>query len=404
MSSSKISAQCSSQKKKKFDRFIPHSVARALFASDEKSTRASNYQEFLGQNLFAGSVVPKILKFGDEGEEKENSSPNTPLLEQARPKRQKLPQQPYRVLPAASLKDDFYLNLLDWADSGHIAVGLQSSLYLWSGCASRVTKMREFREEGESLCGLSFQSGGSRIALGLSRGDVTLLDIEKQKEERYEAVHLGRIGSVGCTSNLICSGGRDGYVSIRDIRQADEIYRYRAHYQEICGLKLSPAGDMVATGGNDNKLHLFSLKKMETLAEWGDHRAAVKALGFNPSDPTIVSGGGSADRRLRVYSLQTLQLLNEVDTGSQVCNLAYSPISSQLVTTHGYSLNELTLWNWGPNGRLEKVDSVMGHRRRVLYLAGEARGGRVVTGAGDEQLHLWKAFDESRGSESSDLR
>lgn len=67
---------------------------------------------------------------------------------------------------------------------------------------------------------------------------------------------------------------------------------------------------MIATGGNDNKLHLFSMKKMDSLAQWTDHKAAVKALGFNPSDPTIISGGGSADRRLRVYSLQTLELLN----------------------------------------------------------------------------------------------
>ena len=67
---------------------------------------------------------------------------------------------------------------------------------------------------------------------------------------------------------------------------------------------------MVATGGNDNKLHLFSLKKMESMVQWTEHRAAVKALGFNPSDPTIITGGGSADRKLRVFSLQTLQLLN----------------------------------------------------------------------------------------------
>ena len=67
---------------------------------------------------------------------------------------------------------------------------------------------------------------------------------------------------------------------------------------------------MVATGGNDNKLHVFSLNKMDTLMEWSEHRAAVKAIGFNPSDPTIISGGGSADRKLRVFSLHTLQLLN----------------------------------------------------------------------------------------------
>lgn len=56
----------SSHKKKKFDRFIPHSIERALFASDEKPGHASNYQELLGQRLFAPKIVPKILKFGDE--------------------------------------------------------------------------------------------------------------------------------------------------------------------------------------------------------------------------------------------------------------------------------------------------------------------------------------------------
>ena len=63
------------------------------------------------------------------------------------------------------------------------------------------------------------------------------------------------------------------------------------------------------------------------LAEWNQHRAAVKAIGFNPSEPTITSGGGSADRRLRVFSLHTLELLNEVDTGSQICNMVYSNVS-----------------------------------------------------------------------------
>lgn len=74
------------------------------------------------------------------------------------------------------------------------------------------------------------------------------------------------------------------------------------------------------------------------------------------------------------------------------------------MTTHGYSLNELALWKWGSNGQLEKVDSVMAHKRRVLYLAGEARGARVVTGAGDEELRLWKVFDEGRSGDAMDLR
>lgn len=127
---------------------------------------------------------------------------------------------------------------------------------------------------------------------------------------------------------------------------------------------------MIATGGNDNKLVLFSLKKMENMMTWGDHRAAVKAIGFNPNHPSIASGGGTADRRIRIFSLQTFEMLNEIDTGSQICNLMYSSISNELVTTHGYSLNQISLWKWKPNGSLKKIDSLMGHKSRVLYLAG----------------------------------
>jgi cell division cycle 20-like protein 1 (cofactor of APC complex) len=67
---------------------------------------------------------------------------------------------------------------------------------------------------------------------------------------------------------------------------------------------------------------------MSKLVSWDEHQAAVKAIGFNPNEPTITSGAGTADRKLRVFSLNTLKLINEVDTGSQICNLLYSPVSN----------------------------------------------------------------------------
>lgn len=86
--------------------------------------------------------------------------------------------------------------------------------------------------------------------------------------------------------------------------------RYKAHSQEICGLKMNPSCDIVATGGNDNKLVLFSLKKMSKMISWDQHEAAVKAIGFNPNEPTITSGAGTADRKLRIFSLHSLKMIN----------------------------------------------------------------------------------------------
>lgn len=52
-------------------------------------------------------------------------------------------KMPYKILDAPYLRDDFYLNLVDWSSNDHIAVGLQSSIYVWSGCTSKVKKIFE---------------------------------------------------------------------------------------------------------------------------------------------------------------------------------------------------------------------------------------------------------------------
>jgi hypothetical protein len=40
---------------------------------------------------------------------------------------------PTKVLDAPKIKDDYYINILDWSDSNILAVALQSQVYLWNG-------------------------------------------------------------------------------------------------------------------------------------------------------------------------------------------------------------------------------------------------------------------------------
>ncbi len=49
--------------------------------------------------------------------------------------------EPYKILGAPYLRDDFYLTLVDRSDNDNIGVGLQTSLYVWSGCTSKVRKV-----------------------------------------------------------------------------------------------------------------------------------------------------------------------------------------------------------------------------------------------------------------------
>ena len=60
----------------------------------------------------------------------------------------------------------------------------------------------------------------------------------------------------------------------------------------------------------------------------------------------LASGGGTADRCIRFWNTLTGAALAAVDTGSQVCNIAWSKTSNELVSTHGYSQHQVrgSLW------------------------------------------------------------
>ncbi len=81
----------------------------------------------------------------------------------------------------------------------------------------------------------------------------------------------------------------------------------------------------------------------------------------------------------RFHNTISHNTVNAVDTGSQVCNLAWSANVNELVSSHGYSQNAIVVWRY-PN--LCKVATLTGHLSRVLYLSLSPDGKTIVTGAG----------------------
>jgi len=120
----------------------------------------------------------------------------------------------------------------------------------------------------------------------------------------------------------------------------------------------------------------------------------VKAIAWSPhAHGLLASGGGTADRCIRFWSAGSGAALGTVDTGSQVCNLAWSKNANELVSTHGYSQNAVSVWRYPGMAR---VATLTGHTLRVLYLAVSPDGRTIVTGAGDETLRFWSVFAPPR--------
>lgn len=79
-------------------------------------------------------------------------------------------------------------------------------------------------------------------------------------------------------------------------------------------------------------------------------------------------------------SLDGLQSMTVALTGSQVCNLSWSKNVNEIVSTHGYSQNQIIVWK---HPTMTKLATLTGHTLRVLYLAVSPDGQTIVTGAGE---------------------
>jgi cell division cycle 20-like protein 1, cofactor of APC complex len=309
---------------------------------------------------------------------------------------------PFKVLDAPALQDDFYLNLVDWSSQNVLAVGLGSCVYLWSACTCKVTKLCDLAVSEDMVTSVAWAQRGTHLAVGTNKGEVQLWDTIKCRNVRTMSGHSARVGTLNFSGVSLASGSRDRLVYVRDVRiQSPYTHRLSAHKQEVCGLKWSsdePA--FLASGGNDNKLLIWDIKNScHPVNRFSEHSAAVKAIAWSPHQHGLLaSGGGTADRCIRFWNALSGVGLHHIDTGSQICNLAWSKNCNEIVSTHGYSLNQIVVWRY-PS--MSKVITLTGHTFRVLYLAMSPDGSTIVTGAGDETLRFWQIFPGPRSLDKS---
>ena len=213
-----------------------------------------------------------------------------------------------------------------------------------------------------------------------------------RSDSRSRRAMLGSgIGGTGDESH-------SGHANRQNIRNSCLVRTLVSHKQEVCGLKWSFDGKYLASGGNDNKLLVWDSvggNSNQPICRFSDHTAAVKAVAWSPHQHGLfASGGGTADRHIRFWNALNGTALHRIDTGSQVCNLMWSTSVNEIVSTHGYSLNQIIIWKYPT---MQKLATLTGHTYRVLYLAMSPDGQTIVTGAGDETLRFWGVFPGPRG-------
>ncbi|VFQ59386.1 unnamed protein product [Cuscuta campestris] len=188
----------------------------------------------------------------------------------------------------------------------------------------------------------------------------------------------------------------DGLIINNDVRMRSHIVKtYRGHSHEVCGLKWSASGRHLASGGNDNLLYIWDRSSTASstnqwLHRFEDHRAAVKALAWCPFQADLLaSGGGGGDQCIKFWNTHTGACVGSVHTGSQVSALLWNKNERELLSSHGFTQNQLTLWKY-PS--MVKMAELRGHTSRVLFMAQSPDGCTVASASSDETLRLWNVF------------
>lgn len=225
------------------DRFIPlrkHSSAesRGCFAVAEEREQSVRGQEVKEEKMTLEQMyrcvlldnnAPKMLNFAGTSSDRQQLqrtpffSEDKQLIEskikrkQVDPEYRKIGKVPFKVLDAPNLQDDFYLNLLEWSSLNILSVALDSSLYFWNANNNRVLKFCELAPD--SVSSLNWNSQGTQIAVGTSKGTIELWDAAKSCRVSEYGGHTARVSSVAWGDGILASGSRDRTVVMRDIRE-----------------------------------------------------------------------------------------------------------------------------------------------------------------------------------------
>ncbi|KAK2988944.1 hypothetical protein RJ640_026212 [Escallonia rubra] len=311
-----------------------------------------------------------------------------------------LPKRENRILDAPRLKDNFYMNIMDWGKSNILAIALGTMLYLWNAENAQIQILSNVTREDDYPTSVSWSEDAKLVAAGYKCSRLELWDVETCKLVRNLQGHNGRIGITAWNGHMLTSGSRDKAIINHDVRARYSLTsRIQAHASEVCGLKWSSRGNILASGGNDNRVYIWDTLRMSSsqfLHRLNDHSSAVKALAWCPYDSDVLaSGGGTRDGRIKIWN---------------VCGLEWNRHYKEILSGHGYGISSenqfgLCLWRY-PS--MTKLGVLPGNSSRVLHLSQSPDGLTAVAARAKEILCFWEVFgpppaNSSRVSELDSL-
>ncbi|XP_031792858.1 cell division cycle protein 20 homolog B [Sarcophilus harrisii] len=306
--------------------------------------------------------------------------------------RKRLLPRPQRKMHLTGLRDDYYLNILDWNSEGLLALALGSAVHIWNGESHDGMGSIDLSPYCNYISSISWIKEGGYLAIGTSEGEVQLWDVMTKKRLRNMVGHISVVGALSWNHCVLSSGSRLGRIHHYDVRVAQHHIGTLGHKRAICALKWSPSGKLLSSGCTDGLLNIWpydpgvgkSCQPLKVL----HHSTSVKAMNWCPWQSEILAvGGGMKDGHLHVWDINRENSIQSPCTKSQICSLIWLPKTKEIATGHGTPRNEVTLWSCPV---LTQSGRFFDHRGRVLHLALSPDQSKIFSVAADGTACMWK--------------
>ena len=230
---------------------------------------------------------------------------------------------------------------------------------------------------------VALSAHGATLASGSTRGQIQLLDLERDRVIATLSGHARPIRSLAFSpgGTVLASGASDG-IRLWDVATQT---RTAALPVGVTSLAFSPDGATLASASEDG-VRLWDVETQVEIASYahsGDRWGpGVNTVAFSP-DGTLVASGGN-DTTVRLWDVATGETAAVLEGhGRPVRSVAFSVGGNQLA-----SGADLAVILWDPRTK-EKLVTLQGEGRGVATVAFSPDGTTLAAGAEDGKIGLW---------------
>ena len=239
-----------------------------------------------------------------------------------------------------------------------------------------------FAETFGGIWSMAFSPNGEALAIGDTRGRITLWHITKDETSRY-LQHGEWLTDLTFSPDgkILATTSDDQYIKLWNI-QSGQLLNAIDVGGPASGIAISPDGNTLAVGRYDHMVGLWHIITGEYFKEFQGHTGWVWSVQFSPDGSKLATGGD--DQTVKLWDIETGHSLKLSAHVGRVWSVSFSPDGDLLAS--GGEDQAIRLWDVD---NTQCINEFHGHRKSVKAVSFSPDGRKIVSASDDETVRLW---------------